>query len=286
MKKILSLVLCLSLSLMLAGCNGDNYGGMGRRAKKIEVNEISLGVKVAEESESEPLPATNQTVYDLLMEYVGEGKQYTKLTTLKYSEDVSNYHAGVNARQRRTYYDETRNALLMGNYDGTFASINSGYALVESDMWHYSHNDVANISTSNLFAVEKMDHNYTVQATSPNKFFDTLSDLAEAAKSETTLERWSSDAGVYTYNPKAPATIYDSSNYTNGLLKVFQYFAAPMLLLNNGISLQIATIQEVTATVGGAEQTVLLIKLFDSNNAQISEAIVVKGLTMASVVLK
>ena len=283
MKKFFSLIICVTFSLFLVACSdGSNkYGGMKRSpAAKIQLNEPLNANMDAPKSLTIP-----KQVEALLDSYIVDGK-YTKLTTLTYDDNAANYHAGANTRQRRTYYDETVNALLMGNYDGTFTTINSGYALVGSDMWHYSHNDVANISTSNLFAVEKMDHNYTVQATSPNKFFDTLSDLAEAAKSETTLERWSSAAGVYTYDPKEPATIYDSSNYTNGLLKVFQYFAAPMLLLNDGIGLQIATIQEVAATVGDVDQTVLLIRLFDNNGARISEAIVVKGLTMASVVLK
>lgn len=261
MKKILAFLLCLSLSIFLVSCGGGGYG-MGR-AKKADLDT--------------PLEST-KGIADLLTEYVGSG-QYTKLTTLKYSEDAANYHAGANARQRRTYYDESEpvNALLMGNYDGTFGPINSGYAKVGSDMWHYSHN-LEEISTSNLFDQEKMNHNYTVQATSPNVFFDNLSALADAAE-ESGASRWDLTDGVYTYTAVEPAVIQEGS-YSNGLLKVFQYFAAPMLLLNNGIGLQKITVEEIDTSINNVITRVLLIKLFDSKNAEISEAMVVKGLTM------
>lgn len=263
MKKIIMLILSLSLSLFLVSCGSGD--GM-RRAQKNDLADPGDPIYVQ--------------VSDLLKEYVGEG-QYTKLTTLSYDESAANYHAGANARQRRTYYDETANALLMGNYDGGFTSINSGYAKVESDMWHYSH-DLDEVASSNLFSQDHMNHNYTVQETSPNKFFDNLSALSTAALNETTLSRWDLTDGVYTYTAPEPATINESS-YTNGLLKVFQYFCAPMLLLNNSIGLQSVTIQETSAIVNDVLTNVLLIELFDSSHVKISEAIIAKGLTMVRV---
>lgn len=268
MKRIITFILCLSLSIFLVSCGKNDSSQKNGIESKADLN-----------TPSDPI---YKQVYDLLIEYVGSG-QYTKLTTLKYSDDAANYHAGVNGRQRRTYYDETVNALLMGNYDGSFTSINSGYAKVESDMWHYSHNDLEGISIANLFVQEKMNHDYSVYETSPNKFFDNLTTLANAANAETTESRWSVTDGVYKYNPGTPATVYGAGRYTNGLLKVFQYFSAPMLLLNNGIHLQIATIQEIQMNVGGIPTNVLVLKIFDSSNIEISEAIIVKGLTRAVV---
>ena len=280
MKRLLSLLLCVSLSLFLVACGGNNYGNGMKRSPAAKgkmnapLNGLADGV--------DPTPI-NEQVEALINEYVGSG-QYTKLTTLKYNSDSSNYHAGANTAQRRTYYDETADALLMGNYDGTFSTINSGYAKVGSDMWHYS-NKAETKTTSNLFAQEEMSHDYTVYATGPKTFFDVLSDLATGAHNENTSSRWNITNGVYTYTADVPATVYDSGNYTNGLLKMFQYFAAPMLLLNNNVGLQKVTLQERDAYVGETLTKVLFIVLFDSSDNEVSEAIVAKGLTFDSVLL-
>ena len=151
-------------------------------------------------------------------------------------------------------------------------------------MWHYS-NKAETKTTSNLFAQEEMSHDYTVYATGPKTFFDVLSDLATGAHNESTSSRWNLTNGVYTYTADVPATIYDSGNYTNGLLKMFQYFAAPMLLLNNNVGLQKVTLQERDAYVGETLTKVLFIVLFDSSDNEVSEAIVAKGLTFDSVLL-
>ena len=277
MKKIIIPILFLSIILLLSACETKNNAiDLANNQSK---DDVDGSFEIQEVNPSDPV---YKQTSNLLKEYVGSG-QYTKLTTLSYNDDASNYHAGANTRQRRTYYDETANALLMGNYDGSFETINSGYAKVESDMWHYSHKNVANITTDNMFDVEEMNHDYTLYATGANEYFDVLSDLVDVTLEATNLSRWDLTDGVYTYTASTPATIYNSSNYMNGLLKAFQYFAAPMLLLNNNIKLLSVTIQEIQMNVGETPTNVLLIQLFDSNFNKISEAIIVKGLTRAVV---
>ena len=218
------------------------------------------------------------TVSSLLSSYIQDGK-YTKLTTLNYPENAENYHGGASARQRRTYYDENVNALLMGNYDGSFGGeggINSGYAKNGSDMEHYR-NNAESISLENLFNARNVD--YSVHETNPVAFFDVLSELA-AKVNETSPERWSYNGdGIYTYDDPEPLTI-SGTIYSNEFLKMCQYFAAPMLLVNNAVNLDHLNISEVDGYLGGTLTKALEIELVDKYGVWISRAYILKGLTM------
>ena len=100
MKRILSLLLCVFLSLLLVACGGNNYGnGVQRKAgvkgrQNAPLNALANG-------DPEPLTYPQQ-VAALLNEYVGTSKQYTKLTSLNYDSATANYHAGANNPLRRT----------------------------------------------------------------------------------------------------------------------------------------------------------------------------------------
>ena len=230
-------------------------------------------------SADDPEPPYTEQVKTLLNSYIVDGK-YTKLTKVSYDSNSENYHAGANAAQRRTYYDETANALFMGNYDGTVGAINSGYALSGSDMVHYSNNAEVK-TTENLFTSRNED--YHLSDTNPIEYFDVLSEIAIKV-SGTNPGRWDYEGGVYTYTSDQVATI-NGNTYTNGLLKMLQYFAAPMLLLNNNIGLMKANFMEKDAYVGDTLSKVLYIELLDNNDNEVSHAIIVKGLTMEKVVI-
>ena len=238
------------------------------------------------EQQEEPEKDLNEQVKELLAGYINEDGQYTKLTTLATDNIAAlggSYHGGANAAQRRTYYDEKVNALLMGNYDGTFATINSGYAKAEKldDMQHFT-NNAGEIMTENLFSAR--DVNYTVTNTDPVDYFDVLSDLADKA-GKSSKDDWTKTGGAYRYVTHADAGwLTGTDPYNDGLLKEFQYFASPMLLLNAELKLAKIELYESAFYPTGSKTTesVLVIKLLNADDVLISTALVVKGLTMQS----
>ena len=185
---------------------------------------LSLGIcgfSGAKEKRSAPA----DELATLIEDYIGSG-QYTKKTEINLSdlalEELKTYfHAGANNPKRRTYYDETANALLMGDYEGGFTHINSGYAKNGDNMEHYR-NNAETKTTENLFSAREVD--YVVNNTSPNEFFVNLSEV----KSEAAKNAWVKDASTYKYTVEDLAQ--EGGHYKDKLLHDVQYFAAPMLL--------------------------------------------------------
>ena len=80
--------------------------------------------------------ASGEEVKTLINGFLTAGEnKYTKKTQIFMTPEAQAeykdcFHAGANALERTTYYDEVTDALLMGNYDGTFGDgttgINSG----------------------------------------------------------------------------------------------------------------------------------------------------------------
>ncbi len=220
---------------------------------------------------------TVETISNLMSSYISIDGQYTKLTTLEYDDNSSNYHAGANGRSRRTYYDENVNALLMGDYDGGFQHINSGYAKEGTDvnnMVHYRNNAEA-ITSSNLFSARNVD--YTVYNTNPIAYFDVLSDLVDIV-SKSSKSNWALQDGKYIYQ-NGDLVLRNTDPYNDGLLKEFQYFAAPMLLVNETVGLAKV---EISVDSTSFIQEALKIVLRSSDNSVISTAYVFEGLHLGS----
>ena len=226
-------------------------------------------------------------VVNLINDYLGEDKQYTKLSILSYDESAGFYHAGASTRKRRTYYDEITNALLMGDYDGTFDNINSGYAKTSPSIYNMQHyrNNAEVITEENLFSTEFREVNYTLYVTYPTKYFDVLSDVSEIV-SLSGASDWTSENNIYTYTTAHPSGYLTNTDpYSDYLLKTFQYFAAPMLLINSSIRFSSVEIEEVAATIGEESSHALAIRLYTTSHELISTAYVVKGLTTKVVVI-
>ena len=181
---------------------------------------------------------TNTDLAGLLNEYVGSGK-YVKKSKIYFSDfaksEMSDYlHAGTNRIEMTTWYDESfednGGALLMGDYDGTFNRINSGYATINGKLTHFDTSVPEATSTSDLFNADNMAHKRVDKNTTVNEFYDVLSGLAtEVAKGD---QVWTCDGTVYSHAISADLDIDSSGNYTDLTMKRFQYFAAPMLLQN------------------------------------------------------
>lgn len=168
-------------------------------------------------------------VQTLVNKYINAEKQYTKKTEIFLNEEAvkecsEHFHAGQVSLKRRTYYDETVDALLMGDFDGTFANIYSGYAKNGSDMDHYFYADRNSPSISTLFTAKNVD--YTVHNTTPNSFFVNLSAIA----SEVANHDWVLNGSVYEYT--VGEISFEGGDYSDALLHKIQFFAAPLLLQN------------------------------------------------------
>jgi hypothetical protein len=141
-------------------------------------------------------------------------KGYTKKTTIADAvcEHADYFHANCNGSQRATYYNEAETALLMGNYDGTFNPINSGYRNLAGDeegIQHFTYK-----GEGDYFTDVKDDWSFMGQ--SVGKYYPTLTSLSNLINQE---EDWEYKDEVFTYTK-------DNAS----LLKNFQFFAAPMLL--------------------------------------------------------
>ncbi len=183
--------------------------------------------------------ASDTEVQSAILGYINESKTYTKKTQIFLNEEarvdmVDVFHAKHNVLERTTYYDETTNALLMGDYDGGFDHINSGYRYDSEagNMKHYSYTG-DNSSTADYFTAVHDD--YSVKDTSPNEYFVNLSQIAGEVLGKT----WTKDGNGAFYHDFTtsestdPIPMDEHGNYTDTFLKTIQYFAAPMLLQDN-----------------------------------------------------
>ena len=166
----------------------------------------------------------------LLADYIGLHGQYTKKTTMHLTPaaqgETQYFHAGANTLQRATYYWEEGEALLMGDYEGTFTNINSGYANVEGVLKHFRSED----NLGGLVAPANRTYDYTVTGKTMADYFYNLTDL----KNSITAGDWVYSDGAYIHNINSLEL--NDGEYNDQVLKKFQYFAAPMLLQNKYFS--------------------------------------------------
>ena len=103
--------------------------------------------------------ATSESIVNTLKNYYNDGV-YTKktqidLTTVAETEIKEHFHGNVELN-RSTYYKH--NALLMGDFDGSFKSVNSGYGTDASgNMTHFTWNQEAQ-ETEIDYTVTKGEH--------------------------------------------------------------------------------------------------------------------------------
>lgn len=153
---------------------------------------------------------------------------YTKktqifLTETAMAEAAKYFHAGATQLKRTTYYKADNSALLMGDFNGGFATINGGYkndGVGNAIRFHYTGNGK---STSDFFTANETD--YVAKGQTVGGYYQTLGTLAGAIKAAD----WTLDGdGWYRHN--VGEMTYEGGEYSDQLLKQFQYFAAPMLL--------------------------------------------------------
>ena len=161
----------------------------------------------------------------LLDSYIGEDHTYTKKSRIFLTNEgvqQEYFHAGHTVLERTTYY--TSGALLMGDLNGGFETINSGYANDGAgNMVHYRSKDgVAGLTESAQRTVD-----YTVNGKTMADYFFNLDDL----RNSIVAADWSVSEGVYTHTIGS-LDLDENGDYQDTLLKKFQYFTAPMLLQN------------------------------------------------------
>ena len=163
---------------------------------------------------SEDTDLSPQLINSLVKGHYNDGT-YTKKSNIYVNDTVekfdlaSSFHKPSDEapvyKDRTTYY--TPNALLMGDYDGGFEDINSGYRNeTDGHMWHYSFDSSTN----------KAINDWKVNNTTIQKFYVTLDKMLE----ENYFEGWSYTNGVATYTVE---------NSQDDFVKDFLAFTAPCL---------------------------------------------------------
>lgn len=157
---------------------------------------------------------------------------YTKKSqiflTAQAKEDLKAHFHGGPVLERTTYYDENKGALLMGDYDGGFDDINSGYINEGLNaVRHYAYDFTGDPDTDNLFT--SREENWKADGQTVGGYYQTLSSLASASAGQA----WDSFSvnGYTVYRHRASLPVAADS-----LFAKFQFFAAPMLLVDNYIS--------------------------------------------------
>ena len=224
-----------------------------------------------------------------LLEYVTGG--YTKLTTMFLTPaaqgETQYFHGGANALQRATYYNAGETALLMGNYDGTFAGIgeatgiNSGYRNNgENTVTHFTYTDDAP-TEANLFSEEHRTDGWSASNQSVGDYYRTLTKLSNSVKGT----NWWWDGTFKAWGHTISDLSITDGEYSDPLLKDFQYFAAPMMLQNKYFSWTSIRVAEASnylsirlyASSSDAGKSTLV----GETEALISEAKVFKGIHFA-----
>ena len=159
---------------------------------------------------------TEEIQTKLIKPYYNNGT-YTKKSNINVMDTVDSFelasvfHKNPNSpvyKDRTTYY--TPNALLMGDFDGTFENINSGYGNDSNDMYHYSYN----------FETEEIVKDYTVKNTSIQEFYVTLDKML----GEDYFEGWTFENNKATYG-NGTDVLLGSDDF----VKDFLAFTAPCL---------------------------------------------------------
>ena len=182
---------------------------------------VSQHVKVAKSTVEEDMAV-------MINKYINATEQYTKKTTIFLNNeaiDSQYFHAGHTVLKRTTYYglDAGGNkALLMGDLEGGFATINSGYA----------NDGLGNVihfrTTGGLNCFEDatlMDVDYTITGQTMSDYFYDLLDIRNSIVSS----EWTLNGAIYSH-VFLDLTVDENGQYNDLLLKKFQYFVAPMLL--------------------------------------------------------
>ncbi len=165
----------------------------------------------------------------MMNKYIDSQGRYTKkssiyLDTNNVDFETGYFHANHAIQQRTTYY--APGALLMGDLDGGFTNINSGYANDgEGNMIHFRSEDgIAGLTSDNRTI------DYTVTGKTMTDYFFTLPDLVDSI----VAGDWGYNDGNY-YHDILDLTLDENNEYNDKLLKKFQYFAAPMLLQDGAL---------------------------------------------------
>ena len=175
----------------------------------------------------------------MMEKYIDADGQYTKKTRIYLKEDTPDigkyFHAGHSVQERTTYYDD--DVLLMGDLDGSFDHINSGYANSGSNMVHFRSED--GVNAINL--PDRRTPDYTVVGKQMSNYFFDLHDLVNSIQSGD----WGLSGSLY-YHDITNLGLDENEEFKDPLLKKFQYFAAPMLLqtANHYFSYKSITINE------------------------------------------
>ena len=175
----------------------------------------------------------------LLLGAMNANKQYTKqsqifLNTEAVADIETHFHAGVASLKRTTYYDENSGALLMGDFDGSFAHINSGYKNDgEGNANHFRYDGTAEPKEAELFTDITSDWKAAGQTV--GGYYQTLTTLAAVAGSAT-WDSWTNGDGYTIYRHKITNLQVNDGAYNDAVLNAFQYFAAPLLLRDNYIT--------------------------------------------------
>ena len=161
----------------------------------------------------------------MMGKYIDNYGKYTKKSRIYLKTDTPDFatyfHAGHTAQERTTYY--MNGALLMGDLDGTFAHINSGYANNGANMDHFVSQD----GLGGLVAPANRTVDYTVEGKQMSDYFFDLNDL----KNSIVAADWGyNDVDKCYYHNINDLSLDGNGDYNDPLLKKFQYFAAPMLL--------------------------------------------------------
>ena len=214
----------------------------------------------------------------MMGKYIDAYGRYTKKSHIYLKTDTPDFatyfHAGATAQERTTYY--ANGALLMGDLDGGFSTINSGYANSGENMVHYRSEDgLAGLTTPANRTVD-----YTVEGKQMSDYFFDLNDLKNSIQAGDW--EYSNENKCYYHNINSLAL--DANNeFNDPLLKKFQYFAAPMLLQTAGhyLSYESIVLQETSGYLH------IAIYLSSSDSGKVSsgsnllaEAMVYAGLQM------
>ena len=117
----------------------------------------------------------------------------------------------------------------MGDLNGGFSSINSGYANDgNGNMKHFKAQGDAGLAALTEESLRKVD--YTVNGKTMKDYFFDLHDLSEIV--EETSDKWVVSGSTYTYTIEDLSNFDENGDYNDIVLKAFQYFAAPMLLMH------------------------------------------------------
>ena len=251
---------------------------------------LTAGAVLATTNATQVKAVEGSVVKGVVDRYLTTG-QYTKKTQIFMTDGATEemktyFHAGHNVLERTTYYDENVDALLMGNYDGSFGNgttgVNSGYRYDSeaNNMAHYFYEDYADPNAATLFTAHK--DTYVVPDTMPSKFFETLSDVAFGANEKA----WSQDGDSYFYDfedfDEEHPLIVDGA-YSDPFLTTIQYFTAPMLLTTDYFTPKFVRIQDcsdwlsIRLYVDPLDEEKVTVK--SENKFLLSEARVFKGLT-------